>query len=120
MAPRRRSRLSHALDRALLALEQSDHDVERRATRGLDLHQCRTTQPAALDSLVDPLVQARSRGLRLTVDPTTLALAKQLDAVGRELTRMGPWDLVLWLRQRGDRLRPAMFDDAPPEEDDDG
>ena len=119
MAPRRRSRLSHALDRALLALEQSDHDAERRAMRGLDPHECRTTQPAALDSLFDPLVQVRSRGLRLTVDPTTLALAKHLDAAGRELSRMGPWDLVLWLRQRGDRLRAAMYDDDTPQEDDD-
>ena len=86
--------------------------------RGLIPHGCRTTQPAALDSLFDPLVQVRSRGLRLTVDPTTLALAKHFDAVGRELSRMGPWDLVLWLRQRGDRLRAAMFDDTPQEDGD--
>ena len=117
MAPRRRSRLSHALDRALLVLEQSEHGRERRAMRGLDPHECRTTQPAALDSLFDPLVQVRSRGLRLTVDPTTLALAKHLDAAGRELSRMGPWDLVLWLRQRGDRIRAAMIDDNPEDDD---
>ena len=118
MAPRRRSRLSHALDRALLALEQSDHDAERRAMRGLDPHECRTTQPAALDTLFDPLVQVRSRGLLGTVDPTILALADRLDAVGRELSRTGLAALVLRLRQRGDRLRAAMLHDHPREDDD--
>ncbi|MCA9653108.1 MAG: hypothetical protein KC501_24555 [Myxococcales bacterium] len=52
------------------------------------------------------------------VDPTILALADRLDAVGRELSRTGLAALVLRLRQRGDRLRAAMLHDHPREDDD--
>ena len=86
--------------------------------RALDDLERRTTRPAALETLFDPLVQVRSWGLLGTVDPTILALADRLDAVGRELSRTGLPALVQGLRQHGDRLRAAMLHDHPAEDDD--
>ena len=110
------SRFSLVLDRARRALDEPGTRREARPT--LRTFEERRASPPPLGAHLDPFVQMRAKGLHGAVDPITLALVDRIRAAGRELSRMSPLTLVLRLRQRGDKLRAAMFHDQTEDRDD--
>jgi hypothetical protein len=82
------------------------------ARPSLDLLEFLLTRRAASVPCSSPTLvhrQCRGRGPSDLVDPSVTARIEQLEAVGRELTRRGPLDVLRRVRARSDERLALLF-----------